>query len=167
MRLYQVLMADGPATASSLSKRLEKPVGLLSYHLTQLARYDLIVEAPELAKDGRERWWRATGPVSWRRSDFLDDPASLAVMAAASRTLFDNHVERMQAFRAELDSLGEQWVDASRGSDNWFRLSADEMRELAADLNTVFGKWKLREIPDDGKERTDVFAFFWTFPSRP
>jgi DNA-binding transcriptional ArsR family regulator len=167
MRIYQALTADGPATVSLLSERLDQPVGLLSYHLTQLARYDFIVEAPELARDRRERWWRATGPVSWRQADFLDNPEGLAAMEAASRVFFANHVERVQAFYAERKALGDEWVDASRGSDNWFRLSQDELRDLAADLNRVFGEWKSRQIPDDGQERTDVFAFFWTFPSRP
>lgn len=167
MRLYHALMVHGPATVSLLSKRLEEPVGLLSYHLTQLARYGLIVEVPELAKDRRERWWRETGPLSWRRSDFLGDPEGLAALRAASQVFFANHVERVQAFWAQREEWGDEWVDASRGSDNWFRLSQDELRELAADLNRVFGKWKLREIPEDGQERTDVFAFFWAFPSRP
>jgi hypothetical protein len=167
MRLYHALSADGPATVSLLSKRLEQPVGLLSYHLTQLARYAFIVEAPELAKDRRERWWRATGSVSWRRSDFAGDPAGLNALEAASQVLLGNLVERMQAFDADRDSWSEEWADAALASNNWFRLTPDELRELTADLNQVFGKWKRRENPEDGHEREDVFAFFWAGPSRP
>ncbi|GAB3423845.1 winged helix-turn-helix domain-containing protein [Flindersiella endophytica] len=167
MRLYHVLTVDGPATASLLSKRLEEPVGLLSYHLTQLARFDFIVEVPELAKDGRERWWQATGSFSWRRADFAGDPAGLAAAEAASDVFLGQLVDRMQNFRAERDSLPEEWADAALASNNWFKLTPGELRELTADLNRVFGKWKLRAAPDDGRERGDVFAFFWAGPSRP
>jgi DNA-binding transcriptional ArsR family regulator len=166
MRLYHVLSADGPATVSLLSKRLGQPVGLLSYHLTQLARYEFIVEAPELAKDGRERWWSATGSVSWRRSDFADDPEGLAALEAASQVFVGNLVERMQAFHEERDSWPEEWGNAALASNNWFRLTPAELRELTADLNAVFGKWKRRETPEDGLEREDVFAFFWAGPRR-
>jgi hypothetical protein len=167
MRLYNVLTVDGPATVSLLSKRLEQPVGLLSYHLTQLARYDFIVEMPELAKDRRERWWRATGSFSWRRSDFFDDPAGMAALEAASQAYLGSVFERIQAFRTERDGWPEEWRDAALASNNWFRLTPEELRELTADLNRVFGKWKLRETPDDDQERGDVFAFFWAGPSRP
>ena len=46
--------------AADVAERLDIPANQASFHLRQLAKYGLVEEAPELARDGRDRVWRAT-----------------------------------------------------------------------------------------------------------
>src|SRR5688572_14129837 len=66
LRLLTELQARKAATATVLAEALGEPVNRVSFHLRLLAKYDFIEEAPELARDGRDRWWRRT------HSDGLD-----------------------------------------------------------------------------------------------
>ena len=50
-----------------------------------LAKHGFVVPAPELERDGRERWWRAAHDMtSWRSEDFLDDPERSRIRIARS-----------------------------------------------------------------------------------
>ena len=65
-RLLDILRVDGPATASLLAQRTDQAVGNISHHLKTLVAGDLVREAPELARDRRERWWRLVNAgVRW------------------------------------------------------------------------------------------------------
>ena len=83
-RLLGLLKLDGPSTATVLAERTSQAVGNISYHLRTLAAAGLIEEAPELARDRRERWWRRTAStLGWASADFAGDAASDAVARAA------------------------------------------------------------------------------------
>ena len=57
---------------------------MASYHLRQLASHGFIEEAPELAEDGKQRWWRASHErTSWSTVEFLDTPERVAQQVAA------------------------------------------------------------------------------------
>src|SRR5690242_7749519 len=57
-RILEELSAGGPARAADLAARLGIPANQASFHLRQLAKYGLVEDAPELARDGRDRVWR-------------------------------------------------------------------------------------------------------------
>lgn len=57
-RIFATLAAMDAARAADLAGRLEVPANSLSFHLRVLAEAGLIEEAPELAKDRRDRVWR-------------------------------------------------------------------------------------------------------------
>src|SRR5262245_47552633 len=57
-RILEELSATGPMRAADVAAALEMPANLASFHLRQLAKYGLVEEAPELARDGRDRVWR-------------------------------------------------------------------------------------------------------------
>ena len=70
-RLMDVLKVDGAATVSMLAERTDQAVANVSHHLRVLAACDLVVEAPERARDRRERWWRLGSPsLKWSTADF-------------------------------------------------------------------------------------------------
>jgi DNA-binding transcriptional ArsR family regulator len=70
-RILDALAVDGPSTASALAQRTGQAVGSASHHLKVLAETGLVVEAPELARDRRERWWRLVAPSTrWSRAEF-------------------------------------------------------------------------------------------------
>jgi hypothetical protein len=60
-----------------------------------------------------------------------------------------------------------EWDDAAFATQNWLRLSPDELREVAGELLAVLTRWGGRGLPDDGVHREPVFVFARGFPSQP
>ena len=58
-RILDEMEAGGPMRAADVAERLDIPANQASFHLRQLAKYGLVVEAPEHARDGRDRVWKA------------------------------------------------------------------------------------------------------------
>ena len=167
-RLMDVLKVEGPATASVLATATDQAVGNVSHHLKVLRECGLIEEAPKLAKDRRERWWRLVSRgLRWSTSDFTDDPATEAVAEAALSMNLDYHVSRVRAWYAAGDEERAHWGEAPFSGDQWLRLTPAELAELEADLLGVIERWRTREIPDDGAERRPVYVFAHGVPGRP
>ena len=51
-RILEEMSAGGPMRAADVAERLDIPANQASFHLRQLAKYGLVEEAPELARDG-------------------------------------------------------------------------------------------------------------------
>lgn len=167
-RMIDTLQVDGPATASALASRTGQAVGSASYHLKVLADAGLTVEAPELAKDRRERWWRlADRATRWTRADFTDDPAAIEATHAAEALALQRQMTRAQAWLDQADGDPE-WDDAAFVTQHWLHVSAAELRTVADELNAVLRRWSSRERPpdDDGAHQT-VLVFARGFPAQP
>lgn len=169
LRLYELLHAEGPATASALAEHVDEAVGLLSYHLHQLARHGYVEEAPELARDGRERWWRAVeGGIRWSTTDFQDDPASRRIVSAAQRHMDARRFDRLREWQTTSDAWGREWVDAADSSDSLLRLTPAELQEFTAELHEVLRRWTRKPAStESGERREHVFHFSYTFPFVP
>src|SRR4051794_19742761 len=75
-KILDLLSAYGPSTVGSLARNTDQRVGSISHHLKMLGRAGLIEEAPDLARDRRESWWRMVrASWTWSAADFDDDPA--------------------------------------------------------------------------------------------
>lgn len=57
-RILTELSASGSLRAADLALVLDIPANQASFHLRQLARYGLVEEDPEAARDRRDRMWR-------------------------------------------------------------------------------------------------------------
>ena len=176
VRLYELLVTRGPATATLLAKRTEAAIGRVSYHLHQLARHGFTEEAPELARDNRERWWRAVpGGTSWDDADFADLPEADTVAEAAYWQLVDRWHAALRDYRLSRRQWSREWQSAAWTSDTRLRLTPDELREFSGELQEVVRRWAERtlplhdrvpsEEPDDARE--DVYFFGSAFPYRP
>ncbi len=166
-RMMDALKVDGPSTASALAARTGQAVGSASHHLKVLSEAGLVEEAPELAKDRRERWWRLVDPgTRWSRADFADDTAAVTAAYAAEALTVQRQFERVQEWNANAATVPE-WDDVAFATQNWMRLSPAEMREVADELVEVLVRWSQRQIPDDGVEREPVFVFSRGFPAQP
>ena len=165
-RLLDVLRVDGPGTASTLAAATGSAVGNVSHHLKVLARAGLVEEAPELARDRRERWWRpAVDALRWSTPDFADDPAAAAAGAAAESLGLARQVELVRAWAQDPAAHAEPWGSAAFATDSWLRLSPEELAELSRELLALVDRW--RDRPDDGQERVPVFLLARGFPARP
>lgn len=166
-RLLELLRLNGPATASRLSDETGQLVGNISHHLKMLASAGLIEEAPELAKDRRERWWRSANvSVSWSLADVAGDPAGEAVAIAAESYNLTHHVQKVREWFEARPEYDEAWVEAAFATDSWLDLTADELAELGERIAAVIGEYT-GDRPDDGQERKHVYVFAHGVPGRP
>jgi DNA-binding transcriptional ArsR family regulator len=166
-RLIDVLKVYGPSTASALAQRTDQAVANISHHLKVLAAADLIVEAPEFAKDRRERWWRLVSPsLRWETADFDDDPARQAVANAAVSLNLDRHVSLARAWFAAREE-SSAWNGAAFSTDKWLHLTPAELVEVEREIIGVLDRWAYRELPDDGETREPVFMFAYGVPAQP
>jgi DNA-binding transcriptional ArsR family regulator len=166
-RLLDALSLDGPSTASALARRTGQAVGSASHHLKVLSAAGLIEEAPELARDRREHWWRlvSTG-LRWSRTEFVDDPAAVAAALSAESLALRQQFERSRDWLDNHEAAGE-WADAAFATQYWLTLTPEELRDLSEELLEVLHRWKLRSIPDDGQDRESILLFARGFPGQP
>jgi DNA-binding transcriptional ArsR family regulator len=167
-RLLSLLKLDGPATASLLAQRTSQAVGNISHHLHVLAAAGLIEEAPELARDRRERWWRRTaGALRWSSADFADDAASDLVFRAAESLNLDYQVSLFRQWAQADDEEHARWPAGPFSTDSWMRLTDPELAELGAEMIALIRRWADRELPDDGRQRDPVLVFARGIPGQP
>src|SRR5688572_25748357 len=101
LQLLGSLRIDGPATATTLARAFDVETSLASYHLRQLETHGFVEEAPDLARDGRERWWRSSHDrTQWDTSDFLDEPERRVAAAAFRREILRVYAERLDEYVA-------------------------------------------------------------------
>ncbi|WP_327090998.1 helix-turn-helix domain-containing protein [Nonomuraea sp. NBC_01738] len=167
-RLLDLLKLHGPCTASTLAQLSGEAVGNVSHHLRTLGAAGLIEEAPELARDRRERWWRRTaGPLCWSSTDFAGDAAGEAIARALASLDLERQTGHVRRWADQPEELQAQWSRGPFSTENWLRVTDDELAEYAAELIAVMAKWADRDIPDDGRERATVFTFARGVPARP
>ncbi len=75
-RIILELSVRRSARAADLAEIIGEPANAISYHLRSLAKANLIVEAPELARDSRDRVWTAAHPEGVYVAPGAADPAS-------------------------------------------------------------------------------------------
>ncbi len=164
-RIMDLLAAKGPATTTAIARATELATGSVSHHLKVLVAADLVEPDPESATDRRERRWRlVTRGARWSRGDFRGSPAGEAAATAADGALLQREFERARAF---LETSDPPWDESAVGVHTWMRLTPEELVELGTELEEVLLRWRRREVPDDGAERTTVLAFARAFPAEP
>jgi DNA-binding transcriptional ArsR family regulator len=167
-RLLDVLKVDGPSTASMLAERTGQAVANVSHHVRVLADASLVQEAPELARDRRERWWRtASETFRWSGTSFADDPSGDAIASAAESLGLEHQAAKVRDWYAQRETAEREWLDAAFSADSWLRLTSDELAQLCEEIVAVFGRWKERAASDDGVERRSVFVFAHGVPAEP
>ncbi|MCZ7436477.1 metalloregulator ArsR/SmtB family transcription factor [Micromonospora sp. WMMC241] len=167
-RLMDVLKVYGPCTVGMLAERTDQSPANVSHHLKVLAAADLLVEAPELARDRRERWWKPRNRgVRWSNTDFDDDPSARVVADAASSLNLERHTELVRAWHAAPEEAHAAWGDGPFSTDHWLHLTPDELTQLSREVVALLTRWADRAVPDDGQTREPVFVFAHGVPSRP
>jgi DNA-binding transcriptional ArsR family regulator len=168
LRLLSLLRTDGPAKVSALAEGVDEAVALVSYHLHQLAAHGFIEEARELARDRRERWWKASHERTHYSSlDFLDSPERRAAAGAFRREVLRLYASRIEQYLEEEPAWGQDWIAAADSSDFLLRLTPDELRALSDEVFEVLERWERhgKQAPErDGAETVQVILH--AFPRR-
>jgi DNA-binding transcriptional ArsR family regulator len=159
-RLLDCLRVDGPSTPSVLARATSQAVANVSHHLRVLADAGLIEEAPELARNRKEHWWRMTDPrISWDPADFSPEAADAAAAIGLQRQL-----DLIHSWMGSPAARGEPWGGSAFATDAWLRLTPAELAELGAELNALITKYRGRPESED---REPVFVLGRGFPARP
>jgi len=139
------LRSEGPATVGALSRALDEAPGSVSYHLGRLVDVGLVEEAPDLARDRRERWWRSVHRMTTlSATDSLDDPERHAASTALRREFTHRYADLLQQHLDAEASLPRELVAASTTGDRQLRLTTAELHELAEELEGVADRWQAR-----------------------
>jgi len=166
-RLYRLLLQFGPATGGRLAERLGADPGQVSYHLRELARRGFVEDVPELARDLRERWWRAVpGSTTWSFLDFAEPEARAVADVVKAQSVIDQF-HRLRRFERGRDDWAEDWRRAVLSSESFLRLTPDELTALTRELRAVLTRWAettRNRSREDGRESVSVF--FHAFPER-
>jgi DNA-binding transcriptional ArsR family regulator len=160
-RLLDVLRVDGPSMPSVLARATSQAVANVSHHMRVLAEAGLVEEAPELARNRKEHWWRIIdAQLSWNTEDFAD----VAATDAAESLGLQRQIELTTSWLGSPASHAEPWADSAFSSDAWLRLSPAELRAMGAEIQQVIDRYHGRpEAPD----REPVFVLSRGFPARP
>ncbi|MET0853240.1 MAG: metalloregulator ArsR/SmtB family transcription factor [Microterricola sp.] len=143
LQLLGILRTDGAHSVGQLADLVDEAPGTVSYHLGTLAKFGFVVEAPERARDGRERWWRAAhSHTEFDPAELLADPEQHGAARALQQVILQSYMgELLDALEAEA-TIGREWVAASTHSDSFAYLTAAQLAEMTADLAAVARKWE-------------------------
>jgi DNA-binding transcriptional ArsR family regulator len=132
--LLNHLMAFGPRTASECAEVVGASASNCSWHLRQLARYQLV--EPVDSADGRERPWRAVatgleygGPEA--------GPAARAANEALTALWLDEDFRLAREFVRRQDEADPDWRQVNGLSNYELRLSAEELGRLRDQLDAL------------------------------
>ncbi|MEV6342449.1 helix-turn-helix domain-containing protein [Actinoplanes sp. NPDC051851] len=159
-RLLDTLRVDGPSMPSALAKVTGQAVANVSHHLRVLADAGLIEEAPELARNRKEHWWRMSDPrISWSAADFSPEAADAAAAIGLQRQL-----DLINTWLGSPASRAEPWGPSAFTTDVWLRLTPAELAELGDEINALISRYRGRP---DTPDREPVFVLGRGFPARP
>ncbi|PJJ72313.1 helix-turn-helix protein [Diaminobutyricimonas aerilata] len=145
LALLGVLRRDGAHSVGELSELVDAAPGSVSYHLGTLERFGFVVEAPELARDGRERWWRAAHlETHFDPGSLGEDPGTAAAARAMRATIYQSYLGEQLAYLDAEPALERAWVDAATSGDTIAYLTADETRKLSDELEALARRWGAR-----------------------
>ncbi|MFU8945310.1 ArsR/SmtB family transcription factor [Mycetocola zhadangensis] len=160
VRLLGELRVAGPQSVGMLADLFDEAPGSISYHVGVLARSGFVVEAPENARDARERWWKAAQTHTRYEPNQLNSDPQTRVASAAMRHTFLQAQSRELAEYIDLEStLEPEWVAAATTGDTMAFLTPDELREMSDELNAFARKWESKSRPDADGARPARFVY--------
>jgi len=152
-RILDELAASGPVRAADVARELGIPANQASFHLRQLAKYGLVEEAPEEARDRRDRVWRATSTEGYtvNLSELAQAPggkAAVEVFKSSKLAWMHRVVDRTFVMSKE-EGRG---VFAT--SDHALKLTDDEAHQLRQEIDDLVDAWATRTRGRDPDRRT-------------
>ena len=151
-RILLEIEAAGPMRAADVARALDLPANQASFHLRQLAKYGVLEEAPDQARDRRDRVWRLVSGEQLR-IDIRDLSASPGGKAAVS--VWARHAAaRAHELVDSAYSLEHAEGTSSSIIEASVRLTKDEARALTGELDRLIETWAARtRHATDGAER--------------
>lgn len=161
MEIIDLLIAEGPLTASECAARLEDSAASCSYHLRQLARYGFVEEAA--GGQGRNRPWQWV-PLG-NTFDSGGTPAEEAAVEALQAVLDARNIERIRRYRGY--QARDPWREHAVGSDWVIRMTEGELAEVGEAIFALLAPLQRRTYDGDapdGARLVDVLAYLLPRP---
>lgn len=152
-RIIDEIEASGPVRAADIARALDIPANRASFHLRQLAKYGLVEEAPDAARDKRDRVWRTTAERGYTvdLAELERAPGGKAAVRAFrdNKQAWCHHVVDRAFSTAHRKGSG-----VFSTSDSTLKLTDDEARELQQELDALLESWAGRTRGRDPERRT-------------
>lgn len=151
-RILDELEASGPVRAADIAAALDIPANQASFHLRQLAKYGLVEEAPEEARDRRDRVWKA---VDTALNVDLGELEKAPGGGSAVRVFRNAKVAEFQRVIERAFASGRAKGDGVFSTSNRvLKLTDEEAIQLQAEVGAVVESWAERTRGRDPKRRT-------------
>jgi hypothetical protein len=164
--LIELLVAEGPLTATQAGERIGEPPNTCSFHFRQLAKYGFVEEAGR--GPGRTRPWQLTN-AGMRFSDLHEDAETTLAARALDRMLRERYFARLQAFYDTRSSYPRRWREVTGGSEFVLHVSPDELHALDEQITGLLLQYRDR-ITDPALRPADslpVEVLMFAYPIRP
>lgn len=151
-RILSELSATGSMRAADVARELGIPANQASFHLRQLAKYGLVQEAPDEARDKRDRVWKVADERGVRVNlrQLEESPGGKAAVSVFLRTAIAKGYRLIeQAYSTD----GPEGTFRSV-TDESLRLTKEEAAELASDLDELLQRWGARTRGRDDERST-------------
>jgi DNA-binding transcriptional ArsR family regulator len=156
-RILGLLRVYGPQTATSLAGRLGVNTGATSYHLRQLADAGLVRE-DDSRGNARDRWWKSAHQgTEFDKAELLDQEPELAL--GFLHGVGQTYAENIFGYIDAMQTMPEDWRDASVLSDFFFHLRADQLDAMMQEVFAVLERYKTADLTaplPEGAEQVTV-----------
>ncbi|MCY4728811.1 helix-turn-helix domain-containing protein [Nocardioides sp. STR2] len=166
-RILDELHASGPSRAADIAREMDIPANQASFHLRQLAKYGLVEEAPEEARDKRDRVWRASTAAGFsvNLSELAEAPGGRAAVEVFRST-------KLAWLHQVVDRTFAMSRKEGRGvfstSDHAIRLTDDEAHQLRQEIDDLVDSWADRTRGRDPERRTYLLVqMVQPYPDEP
>lgn len=153
-QIHNSLTRRGHARAADLADELDLPANQISFHLRTLADAGVIEEAPEYARDRRDRVWQMKRGA-WSLGDPehpVEDEALADVVSLWVANDLHLVIDRLQNWAKEFTSGRDPQVHGTLTQSSLW-LTQEEFEELTEDLDAVLTKYRARHEPGDQAAR--------------
>jgi DNA-binding transcriptional ArsR family regulator len=169
LALLEILITEGPRTASEAAVLVDESPSNCSWHLRKLAEHGFVREAP--GGTGRNRPWRAVseGLVWGDGGDGDEDAETSAAGEALTDMLLERELQRLRAARASAAQEPAEWRDATTVNESKLWRTAEEAKQLSASMVELFLTHadRLRDPAQRPEGARLVSLVGWIAPSGP
>lgn len=161
--VLELLVVNGPMTASDAASELEQTPANVSWHLHKLSEHGFVRQAT--SGPGRRRPWKVVAEsLSWG-----DDAEDAASASALHDVTLEREIQRLRAALAHADQEPEVWRDATEVYQSRLWLTAEEAQQIGEQVRELFlTKAEERQDPANRPPDARVMALMaWIVPTGP
>lgn len=154
-RILRELGRSEAGRASDIAAALSMPANQVSFHLRVLADAGIIAEAPELARDRRDRVWRSVDAVRELGSPELpmpDEELGQAVLLGIGADIRDL-IDRVMRWAPEYATGRAPDVHGGMMQSD-IRLTEADFVSMVDELTQVIERYRHREVAPDAEVRS-------------
>lgn len=148
MALLDLIEVAGTLTATQASEVLGESPANCAFHLRTLAKYGYIAEAG--GGKGRERPWKRVDMRLHLAAEH-DEPSTNLTVKALQQLWLDRLIPRIRKAMISADDLPKQWRDSAQATQNLEFLTAEELREIHAQVLTVTSRFRNRKADPESR----------------